>query len=155
MPIYEDSEDREKQSEAIAIVREFLSHRIIIETPERFRINHDFTIHDQQHFKTGAGEVKCRRYTADFFRKNPWIFEVERINSLYNSCEKLGIMVMLVLYTKDKVVFWVALKDILKVWDSLEAAPDYMMTDNHGKKIADKTGILIPPEMLHEIRRKL
>ena len=152
MPIYENREDRRKQSEAVKILQEKMGHRKLIETPEIYRINHDFTIHNKENLKTGVGEVKCRDYTAEFFEKEPWMFEVERIQSLYNNCEKLGFPVMLVLYTKDKIVFWVALKEVLKVWNELEPAPAHMMTDDHGKKLADKQGVLIPSKMLHRIK---
>lgn len=148
--IYENKEDRKKQSKAVAILQSKMPHRKLVETKEVFRINYDFTILNSDGLKVGVGEVKCRNYNAAFFKTHPWMFEVDRIESLYDNCMSKGFKVMLVLYTKDGVVFWVDMKDVLD-WQSFEAAPDYMLTDNHGKKQADKRGILIPPEMLNEV----
>ena len=151
MPIYENNEDRKRQSEAVKIIRKRMPSRKVVETPEIFRINHDFVILNHLNLKVGIGEIKCRNYPAEFFKTNPWLFEIERIRSLYHAGEKVGFKVMLVLYTKDNLVYWVALKTLLENWGSLENAPDYMMKNDHGDQPADKSGILIPFELLNLI----
>jgi len=148
--IYENREDRLKQSEAVAIVQSKMPHRHLQETAEKYRINHDFVMLNEQGLKCGVGEIKCRTRDAAFFRKNGWLFEVERIESLHNNCERMGFPVMLVLYTSDKVVFWVKMSDMFE--QEMQKAPASWMKNNHGTEGVDKNGIIIPIEMMHEIK---
>ena len=152
--IYENKEDRKKQSEAVAILQEKWTGFDLVETPETFRINFDFKMMGKTGLTRGVGEIKCRNYDMDFFKRNPWLIEVERVQSLYKENDKRGIPSVFVLYTSDKRVLYISVKDVIEKMDEFEEAPLAMMKDNHGTKDANKTGVLVPFECLTVVEKE-
>ena len=152
--IYENKEDRKKQSEAVAILQKKWSKFDLVETPELFRINFDFKMFGKTGLTRGVGEIKCRNYDMEFFKTNPWLVEIERIKFLYVQNDMRGVPSVFVLYTKDKRVLYISVQKIVENMDEFKEAPTTMMKDNHGTQDANKTGVLVPFSMLTVVEKQ-
>jgi hypothetical protein len=152
--IYENKEDREKQSEAVAILQKKWSNFKLVETPELFRLNFDFKIFGKTGLTRGVGEIKCRNYDMEFFKTNPWLVEIERIHKLNRENDLRGIPSVFVLYTKDQRVLYISVKEIINNLYRFDKAPITMMKDNHGTQDCDKTGVLVPFECLKIVEKQ-
>ena len=149
--IYENSEDRARQAECVREINSAWSPDVeLIETPEEERLHHDFTMYDEEGSYCGSGEIKCRNYSASYLLGKGWLFEVERLDYLYDWFGP-GVPVLLVVYTSDNVALYVELMDVLDALPDLTKAPASWMRDNHGKQSADKHGIIIPGKMLRSL----
>lgn len=95
----------------MAILQKKIRNRALTETLKPFKINYDFTIHNEVGLKCGVGVIHCEDKEAQHYRENGWDFKTERMHVL-EQCERYGFPVMLVLYTSDDVVFWVRMSEV-------------------------------------------
>jgi hypothetical protein len=154
MTLYENPSDTMKEGWLIQRVQAWMQRQIspkIVCAQTSSRISYDFSISiGTSGDYIGIGEVKSRQYTRRFFEENGWVMEDQRINSLQQLMPQGG-MFMLVLHTSDDWMFAVSNKKLLPARPNLKACEPKHMTDDHGKKATDKTGFIIPFELLTSI----
>ena len=163
MTLYENQNDREAQSQVVAVVLEYLSGMPVVgtdlkgnswfkleETPQESTDSHDFNIWHQGKY-IAVGEIKCRtgRYGLGYFKERGWMIAKQRLTNL-RSWLGFGKDAMLVLRTSDGYVLFVMLTTLMKNGSLLKPAPDGACKNDHGSKPNEnENGLIIPYSLLN------
>lgn len=163
--IYENGNDREQQSIAAYQYERHLRTLgagpvSCVETPETHRLPYDFTLNVHGKW-VGVLEVKSRKISSETAEK--WgsiVIDVERLKSLkekfYLNSKVSGKaywtkeVIFVFRCVDDDVCYAINIREIIRHWDSLEDAAKEMLTDNHGAKLANRTGKLIPTRLMEK-----
>lgn len=158
MTIYENSNDRVAQHEAVDTIRYFLNQHpfhegrtVIAETKEGDRLSWDFEVFSWG-LRVGVGEVKCRNLTREQLMSAGWLIDADRLNALYKATgsQSRALDCMFVIRTQDDCVLYTMLHWLVKNRDELKDAPEHYTKDDHGSKSSPKRGLIVPPRFLRD-----
>jgi hypothetical protein len=152
MKRYETDDDRWFQMEAVArLTGAFPDHVRIRETEKDDAMPHDAEIFLGDTM-IAVGEIKCRKYSFSYMAEHDgWLLEVERLSRLKQVFYKNGIEVYMVLRTSDPRFFFITMSQLMLGRCKLKKVEGHMMTDDHGKRKCDKSGLLVPVDLLVEM----
>lgn len=142
MSMHERPADLEKQRE----VMEIIHRKVLLPTPfigEHFNLievktmpeteSHDYDVW-LWHLQIGIVEIKCRNYTAEFFRKHGYMLDRPKLKYLWRMNQR-GFRAMFAFLTSDGFIFYTTMDRLLEGRDEWnEAAPERMSTTNHGEE---------------------
>jgi len=152
---YETLEDRRRQEIMKGHLHRFLVEIngwpiTIKETPWSKAESHDYEFVVNDGLIMGVTEIKCRQndYDEKFFRRRGWLIENRRIESLRSAWSSIGAFVMFGLLTADEEPYVISMQKLEVNLHKLKRAGSWMLKDDHGRRPTNKTGMIVPLNMM-------
>ena len=132
--LYETDADRIIQSHVVGILREHIGERYLIVETDGI-CPYDFEVWANERV-VAIGEIKCRKYAAEFFENQGYLISLQKLKSLGAMLDS-GVDALLVVRTSEHRVFYIKIKDARKAFieGRVAQSPDYMTTKtDHGNR---------------------
>jgi hypothetical protein len=159
--LYEDDDDRSRQTILGELLDQYFNETlgwtaIVSQTTKEEARSWDYgvvRILGEGEAETWIGEGKCRMgcYTESFFKREGWLLEKERVAELTKEFFYSGHQVFYSLLTSDKVGYIISHTVLIENLWGMKDASQHMMKDDHGRKSANKSGLIVPLKLMVRI----